>query len=81
MAEVEVRLPTLGEDGPDEAVISFFMVEEGDDVKKDADLVELLTDKATFNMPSPADGKVKRILVEENEKIKVGQVLAIIEVA
>jgi len=81
MAEVEVRLPTLGEDGPEEATISFFKVGEGDAVKKDDDLVEVLTDKATFNIPSPADGKVSRILVEEDESIKVGQVLAVIEVA
>ena len=81
MADVEVRLPDLGEDGPEEATVSFFMVGEGDEVKKDADLAELLTDKATFNVVSPANGKVKQILVEEEQRVKVGQVLAIIEVA
>ena len=83
MSEQEVRLPALGDDddAPEEAKVSFFYFEEGSAVKKDDDLAELLTDKATFDLPCPADGTLKKILVQEEETVKVGQVLAIIEVA
>ncbi len=81
MALVEVPLPVLGEDGPEEATVSFFAVEEGAAVKKDDKLAEVLTDKATFEVVIPADGTVKEIRVQEDETVRVGQVLVIIEVA
>jgi pyruvate dehydrogenase E2 component (dihydrolipoamide acetyltransferase) len=76
---VEVKLPDLGEDAPDEATVSFFFVDEGDDVKEGDDLVEMVTDKATFEVPAPAAGKVVEIKAEEEQIIKVGQVLAVID--
>jgi len=79
MPQVEIRLPELGEDAPDEATISFFMVSEGESVEEEQEVAEVLTDKATFNVASPANGTVKQILVEEDARVKVGQVLAIIE--
>jgi len=81
MPQVEIRLPELGEDGPDEATISFFMVSEGESVEEEQEVAEVLTDKATFNVVSPANGKVKQILVKEDARVKVGQVLAIVETA
>ena len=81
MPQVEIRLPELGEDGPEEATISFFMVSEGESVEEEQEVAEVLTDKATFNVVSPANGKVKQIMVEEDACVKVGQVLAIIETA
>jgi len=79
MPLVEVRLPDLGEDGPDEATLSYFVFEEGDEVKKDEKLAEVLTDKATFDLVSPADGTLKEIRVEEDEAVKVNQVVAVVE--
>lgn len=76
---VEVKLPELGEDAPDEATVSFFFVEEGDTVKEGEDLVEMVTDKATFEVPAPASGKVVEVKAEEEQIIKVGGVLAVIE--
>lgn len=73
-----VTLPPLAE-GVDKASISFWFRQTGEDVKTGEDLVELVTDKATFNMPSPATGKVKEVLVNEGESAKVGQVIAVIE--
>ena len=81
MPQVEICLPELGEDGPDEATISFFMVSEGEGVEEGQEVAEVLTDKATFNVVSPAHGKVKQILVAEDERVEIGQVLAIIETA
>ncbi len=76
---VEVKLPDLGEDAPNEATVSFFFVDEGDDVKEGDDLVEMVTDKATFEVPAPATGKVVEVKAEEEQIVKVGGVLAVIE--
>ena len=73
-----VTLPPLAE-GVDKAGISFWFRQPGDDVKTGEDLVELVTDKATFNMPSPATGKIKEILVNEGDSAKVGEIIATIE--
>ncbi|MFA6078956.1 MAG: biotin/lipoyl-containing protein [Candidatus Omnitrophota bacterium] len=51
----------------------------GDNIKEGEDLVELVTDKATFNMPSPVTGTLKTIIVEEGCDAKVGETIAIIE--
>ena len=75
MAEVEVKLPELGEDAGDEARVSFWYVAEGEEVEEGDDLVQMLTDKATFDVPSPSRGKVVKLLAEEDQQVKVGQVL------
>ena len=74
----EVKLPDLGE-GVEEATVSFWYKKEGEDIKEEEDLVELTTEKASFNLPSPVSGKVKKILVKEGEKIKTDALLAEIE--
>ena len=74
----DVRLPDLGE-GVEEATVSFWHKKEGEEVKEEEDLVELTTEKATFNLPSPVKGKIKKILVKEGEKAKTGALLAEIE--
>ena len=76
---VEVKLPPLGDDAPDEAKLSFFFVDEGESIEKDDDLCEMVTDKATFNVPSPVSGIVKKVVVEEDDAVKVGDLLAVIE--
>jgi pyruvate/2-oxoglutarate dehydrogenase complex dihydrolipoamide acyltransferase (E2) component len=73
-----VTLPPLAE-GVEKASISFWFRQPGDAVKTGEDLVELVTDKATFNMPSPATGKIKDILVSEGDSAKVGEIIATIE--
>ena len=79
MADFEVKLPDLGKDAPDEATVSFFFVEEGADVKEGDDFCEMVTDKATFNVPSPVTGKVKKVVAKEEDIVKVGGLLAIVE--
>ena len=71
----KIILPELGE-GIEEAVISLWHVTEGDNVKKGDDIVEMVTDKATFNIPSPASGVIKKIIHAEGETVKIGDVLA-----
>ena len=75
---IDVKLPPLAE-GVDRASISYWFKQPGDTVREGEDLVELVTDKATFNMPSPAAGKIKELLAGEGDSVKVGQSIAIIE--
>ena len=79
MADFEVKLPPLGKDAPDEATVSFFYVKEGADVKEGDDFCEMVTDKATFNVPSPVTGKVKKIVAREEDLVPVGGLLAVVE--
>lgn len=74
----EVKLPKLGEEVK-EATVSYWLHQEGDEVKEGEDLVEMITDKATFNVPVPTSGILKEVSAEEGETVKVGQKLAVIE--
>jgi pyruvate dehydrogenase E2 component (dihydrolipoamide acetyltransferase) len=73
----EFKLPDLGE-GLTEGEIARWLVEEGQDIAEDAPLVEIATDKTTVEIPSPAGGRVSRILVAEGEVVPVGTVLVVI---
>lgn len=76
----EVKLPDLGEDAADEATVSYWLVEEGDEVTEADDLVEMTTDKAAFSVPSPKSGVLLEKLVEEGDDVSVGDVLCILEI-
>ena len=67
-------LPDLGE-GLTEAEIRQVHVREGDVVAEDAPLLEVETDKATVEIPSPMAGRVAKIHVQPGQTVKVGQVL------
>jgi pyruvate/2-oxoglutarate dehydrogenase complex dihydrolipoamide acyltransferase (E2) component len=73
----EFKLPDLGE-GLTEGEIARWLVSEGQEVAEDEPLVEIQTDKTTVEIPSPAAGKVARILVGEGEVVPVGTVLVVI---
>ena len=77
---VKVMLPELGE-GITKATVSYWYFQAGQTVKKDEDLVELTTDKATFNLPSPATGKLLEVFSLEGQSVDVGSALASIEVS
>src|SRR5215471_2896673 len=64
-------LPDLGE-GLTEAEIVAVLVHEGDVIKEDAPLLEVETDKAQVEIPSPLSGRVEKIHVQP---VKVGAVL------
>ena len=70
----DFRLPDLGE-GLTEAEIVKVLVREGEVIAEDAPLLEVETDKATVEIPSPMSGRVEKIHVEPNQTVKVGQVL------
>jgi pyruvate dehydrogenase E2 component (dihydrolipoamide acetyltransferase) len=73
----EFKLPDLGE-GLTEGEIGRWLVEEGQEIAEDDPLVEVQTDKTTVEIPSPAAGKVSRIMVSEGEVVPVGTVLVVI---
>lgn len=73
----EFKLPDLGE-GLTEGEVARWLVREGDAIAEDDPLVEIQTDKATVEIPSPAAGVVLRVVVEEGEVVPVGTVLVVI---
>ncbi len=76
---IEVTVPDPGEDGPKEASISFWMFEVGDKVSEGEDLVELVTDKASFTVAAPASGRLTELRAGEGDKVAPGDVLAVVE--
>ncbi|MBM3250063.1 MAG: biotin/lipoyl-binding protein [Candidatus Omnitrophica bacterium] len=74
----KVVLPELGE-GIEKATVTYWYFQPGEKVSEKDDLVELATDKATFNLPSPASGTLAEILFKEGDAVNVGEVLGIIE--
>jgi pyruvate dehydrogenase E2 component (dihydrolipoamide acetyltransferase) len=70
-------LPDLGE-GLTEAEIDRWLVKEGDSVAEDDPLVEVITDKATAEIPSPFAGVVAKIHVQAGQVVPVGTALVTI---
>lgn len=67
-------LPDLGE-GLTEAEIVKVLVREGDVIAEDAPLLEVETDKAQVEIPSPMAGRVDKVHVQPGQTVRVGQVL------
>ncbi|MEX1224235.1 MAG: 2-oxoglutarate dehydrogenase complex dihydrolipoyllysine-residue succinyltransferase [Pirellulales bacterium] len=72
---VEVKVPNLGE-SISEVQISQWLKQEGDWVEKDEDVVELETDKATVQVPSPEAGRIDKIIKHSGDFAEVGEVIA-----
>lgn len=68
-------LPELGE-GIEQAIVSYWHFKEGDKVEEGEDIVEMATDKATFNLPAPSSGILTKIYFEEGENVTVGGTIA-----
>ncbi len=73
----EFRLPDIGE-GMVEGEIVKWYVKEGDFIKEDEPMVEIMTDKANVVIPSPVTGKVLKCYGDEGDIVKVGSVLIVI---
>lgn len=74
----EIKIPEISENVEKGTVISI-LVSQGDEVDKDDPVLELETDKAAVDVPSPFGGTIKEILVAENAEVKVGQAVMKIE--
>jgi 2-oxoisovalerate dehydrogenase E2 component (dihydrolipoyl transacylase) len=79
MAERVFPLPDLGE-GLEEAIVSAWLVAEGDTVSLNQPFVEIETAKATVEVPAPFAGRVARLHVAAGETLAVGAPLATFEV-
>lgn len=75
---IKVVLPELSE-GVTKATVSYWYFQEGEKVLEKDDLVELTTDKATFNLPSPSSGMLTQKFFTEGDTVEVGETLAVIE--
>ena len=77
MAEIEIRLPKMGE-SVTEATITNWLKNVGDTVDMDEPLVEVATDKVDNELPSEAQGVLVKQLFQKDEVAQVGDVIAII---
>ena len=77
---VEVKLHDIGE-GMTEGEILHYFVKVGDAVKTDQPLVEVQTDKMVAELPSPASGVVKDIVIDKGNTVSVGTTLLVLEEA
>src|SRR5580700_2891360 len=78
MATQNVKLPDVGE-GVTEGELVRWLVKPGDSVKADQPVVELMTDKATVEVPSPFAGVVKELKFKEGDVIPIETVILILE--
>jgi pyruvate dehydrogenase E2 component (dihydrolipoamide acetyltransferase) len=72
----EFKFPDIGE-GLTEGEVVRWLVKEGDEIKEGQPLVEVETDKALAEIPSPKTGVILKLLAKEKEIIKVGQVIVV----
>lgn len=73
----KVFVPRLGE-GVDEVTVTKWLKQEGDSIKELEPLLEVNTDKVDTEIPAPATGTVLKIIAQEGQVGKVGELLAII---
>jgi pyruvate dehydrogenase E2 component (dihydrolipoamide acetyltransferase) len=76
----DVKLPDIGEGIAEGEIVRWF-VKAGDAVKEDQPLVEVMTDKASVEIPSPRTGTIAALHVEEGTIVPVGSVIVSIAVA
>src|ERR1700744_4329686 len=76
---VDVVTPAAGESVTEGTILEWH-VKVGGPIAVDATIVEISTDKADVELPSPAAGTVTELLVEEGDTVTVGQVIARIAV-
>ena len=78
MGKIEIIMPKMGESVA-EATIIKWVKNIGDNIEVDETIVEIATDKVDSEIPSVAKGILKEKLYQENDVVKVGEVIAIIE--
>ncbi|WP_182482556.1 biotin/lipoyl-containing protein, partial [Meiothermus luteus] len=74
---IELKIPPVGE-SITEVEIGQWLKREGEQVRADEPVVELVTDKATLELPAPASGVLSKILIPSGQA-RVGDVVALLE--
>src|SRR2546421_13073571 len=72
----EFKLPDIGEGVHEGEVVKWF-VKEGDPIRENDPVVEVMTDKVTVQIPSPGTGKELQLRAKEGEVVKVGSTLIV----
>src|SRR5260370_12976996 len=78
MAVSPIKMPQLGE-SVTEGTVDKWLKHEGDFVKRDEPIVEVVTDKVNAEIPSPFEGTLVKISVTEGTTVNVGVEIAQIE--
>src|SRR5580693_7435122 len=78
MPQIPIIMPQLGESIAEANIIAF-LVNPGDNVVADQNLIEVETNKATMTVTSPCSGKIKKFTAQLNESCAVGATLGHIE--
>jgi 2-oxoglutarate dehydrogenase E2 component (dihydrolipoamide succinyltransferase) len=79
MSKIEIKVPSIGE-SVTEVTLSTWLKKDGDYVKLDENLCELESEKATFELPSEAEGKLT-IIAQEGADLKIGNIVCTIDTA
>src|SRR6185437_441998 len=77
MATKDVKLPDIGE-GVTEGEIVKWLGKVGDSVKADQPIAEVMTDKATVEVPSPVAGVVKELKAKEGDVVPIETTLLVL---
>jgi pyruvate dehydrogenase E2 component (dihydrolipoamide acetyltransferase) len=76
----EIVLPELGEN-VEAAEVSAVLVAVGDMIRRDQPVIEVETEKASLEVPTSENGRVKELFVHAGDTVKVGQVILVLESA
>ena len=76
--KLEIKVPSLGE-SITEATISKWFKKTGDFIEKDEVIAELETDKVTQEIYTTEKGKISQIFFDEGKDVKIGDILASID--
>jgi 2-oxoisovalerate dehydrogenase E2 component (dihydrolipoyl transacylase) len=79
MGLTTLKMPQLGE-SVTEGTVDRWLKQEGDIVRRDEPIVEVVTDKVNAEIPSPVEGRLVRIKVSPGETVPIGATLAELEV-
>ena len=76
---IEVELPDLGNDSGDHATVVEWHFEEGEFVEQGEILMEVACESGTIEVPCPRSGNLIERIVEEDEIVRVGEPVALME--
>jgi 2-oxoisovalerate dehydrogenase E2 component (dihydrolipoyl transacylase) len=79
MGRTTLKMPQLGE-SVTEGTVDRWLKQEGDMVRRDEPIVEVVTDKVNAEIPSPFEGRLVRIDVQPGQTVPIGAALAEIEI-
>jgi 2-oxoglutarate dehydrogenase E2 component (dihydrolipoamide succinyltransferase) len=78
MAIIDIRVPDLG-DGVTKTTVACWHHSVGDYINADEDVVELVTEKASFYVPAPQSGTLKEIVASAGQEVEIGGLLGKIQ--